>query len=144
MVKVTDAFRLGSAALVVAMLTAAPANAKSIYFYKAGVDRDTYVREYMECDALAGGVRVKPTSIYSNNIYSSAAGAFFSGFFASRERRALIENVLRTCMADKGYRRVAASDPVRKELGKLDEHARVDRLFELAAASTPEGEVLPR
>jgi hypothetical protein len=56
----------------------------------------------------------------------------------------MIENVLRTCMADKGYRRVRASKEMVSELRKLPEKERVDRLFVLASAPAAEGEVLPR
>ncbi|MES2055335.1 MAG: hypothetical protein V4564_05280 [Pseudomonadota bacterium] len=136
--------RYAAAIIATALAVTTPAHAKSVYFHKVGVDREAYARDYTECEALAGGVRVNTTAPYSNNIYAAAAGGFFAGFFGSRERRSLVDNVLRTCMADKGYRRVAASDPVKKDLSKLKDTARVDRLFELAAAPTPEGEILPR
>jgi hypothetical protein len=47
-------------------------------------------------------------------------------------------------MADKGYRRVRASTQLIRELNRLPEKERVDRLFVLAAAPIPEGEVMPR
>jgi hypothetical protein len=59
-------------------------------------------------------------------------------------RRGLTNNVLRTCMTDKGYRRVEVSDAEEKSLRKLKPEARVERLFTLATAPEPEGKVLPR
>ena len=121
-----------------------PSFAKPFYFHKASVDRETFVADYAHCEELAGGVRVERQAVYSPNIYAMAAGSFFAGFFASRERRGMIDNVLRTCMADKGYRRVEATADEWKQLRRLDQKERVDRLFLLAAAPEPAGKVLPR
>ena len=129
-----------------ALIAAAPVTAaEPVYFYKAGVERDRFASDYARCEELALGVEAPPAiSTYATDIYSVAANSFFNGFFRSREKRHMIENVLRTCMADKGYRRVRASRQMIRELGRLPEKERVDRLFALAAAPVPEGEMLPR
>ena len=121
-----------------------PAFAKPFYFHKADVEREAFVAEFSECQELATGVRAPRYHVYSPNIYAAAAGSFFAGFFGSREKRHMMSNVLRTCMADKGYRRVEPTDEIRKGLGKLDEKERVDRLFSLASSPKPQGKVLPR
>ena len=127
------------------LLTAAPASARPIYFHKANVDRDRVASDYGHCEALAGGVRKpEPLATYSPNMYALAVNSLFNGFFQSRQKRKMINNVIRTCMADKGYRRVEASEELVKELDRLGEKARVDRLFTLAGAPEPMGEVLPQ
>jgi hypothetical protein len=132
----------GLIALIAAMPTVA---APPIYFHKPDVDRDRFASDYAYCAELARGVEAPPPiSAYSTDIYSVAANSFFNGFFRSREKRHMIESVLRTCMADKGYRRVRASKQMIRELDRLPERERVDRLFVLAAAPVPEGEVMPR
>ena len=65
-------------------------------------------------------------------------------YFEGSARRGMVNNVLRTCMADKGYRRVEAPPGVRKELNGLDQKEWIDRLFLLAASAEPVGKVLPR
>jgi hypothetical protein len=120
------------------------ASAKPIYFHKAAVDRETFVAEYSECGELAGGVRMPRYNVYSPNMVAMAAGSFFAGFFGSRERRGLVENVLRTCMTDKGYRRVEVPPDVKRELDRLKESERLDRLFMLASSATPVGTILPQ
>jgi hypothetical protein len=131
---------------LVALIAAAPAIAADpVYFHKAAVDRDSFAADYARCSELARGVDAPPPiPAYSTDIYSVAANSFFNGFFRSREKRHMIENVLRTCMADKGYRRVRASKQMLRELNRLPDKERIDRLFVLAAAPMPEGEVLPR
>lgn len=133
---------IGSAGIGV--LLAAQASAGPIYFHKAAVDREAFIADISECNELAGGVRTARYNFYSPNMVSMAAGSFFAGFFGSRERRGIMENVLRTCMTDKGYRRVEASDETKHELDRLREEARLERLFLLAAAPTPVGKVLPQ
>ena len=120
------------------------AQAKSIYFHKPGVDSATAQRNYADCAELAGGVRVARQNVYSDNMYAMAATSFFAGFFASRERRSLVDNVMRTCMADKGYVRVEASRELVKELDRLPEKERVERLYVLSGEAQPKGKVLPR
>lgn len=71
------------------------------------------------------------------------ATAFLNGLLGGRERRDVKESVVRTCMADKGYRRVEAPGDIRAELKQLKDEERVDRLVELASASEPQGKVLP-
>lgn len=121
-----------------------PASARAIYFHKPGVERATVERDYFDCNELAGGVRVAPQNIASGNLYATAAGSFFAGFFRSRERRSLMDNVMRTCMADRGYRRVAASKDLVRELDSLPEKERVERLYAVSAAPEIRGESLPR
>lgn len=123
---------------------AAPAAAETFYFHQPQIARETFVANYGECQELATGVVAPRLQVYSPDIVAAAAGSFFASFFASRERRHMANNVVRTCMADKGYRRVEPTRDVRRQLGKLNDAARVDRLFELAASPTPEGKVLPR
>ncbi|MEO7177607.1 MAG: hypothetical protein ABIW83_02075, partial [Allosphingosinicella sp.] len=81
---------------------------------------------------------------YSPNLYAAAAGAFLAGFMASKAERHMTKNVLRTCMTDKGYRRVEATDAVSDDLKKLDKAERAERLFTLAASPEPAGRVLPQ
>jgi len=131
---------------LLAFVAAAPAGAaQPVYFHKPDVAREQFAADYAHCEELAGGVNAPPPiATYTPDIYSVAANSFFNGFFRSREKRHMIENVLRTCMADKGYRRVRASKEMVSELRKLPEKERVDRLFVLASAPAAEGEVLPR
>jgi hypothetical protein len=63
---------------------------------------------------------------------------------ASKAERQMTRNVLRTCMTEKGYRRVEATDSVSDELKKLDEAQRASRLFTLAASPEPAGRMLPQ
>lgn len=118
--------------------------AKPVYFHKASVDREIFVTDYFDCNELAGAVRAPRYDVYSPNMYAMAAASFFAPFFESSARRGMVNNVLRTCMSDKGYRRVEATADVRKELNRLAEKKRVDRLFLLAASPEPLGKVLPR
>jgi hypothetical protein len=127
-----------------ALLAPTAAAADPVYFYKANVAREAFEADLAECVNLAGGVRVQRQNIYSPNMYALAAGAFLSGFMASKERRQMVENVLRTCMTDKGYRRVRASGSVTDELKKLNEKQRAERLFTLASAAEPAGRLLPQ
>lgn len=129
--------------LLLAMPVAANA-AEPVYFHKAGVEREIFVADLAECNELAGGVRVERMNVYSPNAVSMAAASFFAPIFEGSMRRGMTNNVLRTCMADKGYRRVEVSDLEEKSLRKLKLDARVERLFTLATATEPEGKVLPR
>jgi hypothetical protein len=131
---------------LIALIVAAPAAAvEPVYFHKAEVTRDNFALDYSRCAELARGVEAPPPiSTYSPDIYAAAVNSFFNGFFRSRQKRHMIDNVLRTCMADKGYRRVRASEQMITELNRLPERERVDRLFALAAAPVPQGEVLPK
>jgi hypothetical protein len=127
------------------LLAPIPAAAESVYFHKPNVEREAFEADLSECVQLAGGVRVQRQTVpYSPNIYAAAVGAFLAGFMASKEHRHMTKNVLRTCMTDKGYRRVEATDAVSDELKKLDEAERAARLFALAAAPEPVGRVLPQ
>lgn len=132
------------AGMCLILCPAAGLAAEPVYFHKAGVDRDTFATEYGECDELAGGVRVARMNTYSPNMYAAAAGAFFAPFFEGAERRQKTSNILRTCMADKGYRRVEIAPQLNKELKALEQKQRVDRLFDLAATPEPAGKVQPK
>lgn len=132
-------------AAITVMLPGTPLLAKApFYFHKPNVDHVTFVTDFSECNELAGGVRAPHYSTYSSNMYAMAASSFFAGFFGSREKRSMTDNVLRTCMADKGYRRVEASSDLMKDLNGMEEKERVDRLFVLAASSQPIGKMLPK
>lgn len=132
-------------AAVVLLAIPGAAAAAPIYFHKPSVAREAFQGNLSECVALAGGVgRVLPQTVYSPNIYAAAAGAFLAGFMAAKERRHMIDNVLRTCMTDKGYRRVEASQAATASIKKLDQKAREERLYTLASAPEPDGKVLPR
>lgn len=132
-------------ALAIAVLAPSAARAEPVYFHKPSVEREAFEADLSECVELAGGVR-RPTPYvpYSPNVYAAAAGAFLAGFMASKEQRHMVKNVLRTCMTDKGYRRVEADDSVSDELRKLDKAERASRLFTLASAPEPAGRVLPQ
>ena len=129
----------------IALIVPAAAAAEPVYFHKPDVAREAFEADLSECVELAGGVRVQPQTVpYSANMYAMAAGAFMAGFMASKERRHMTKNVLRTCMTDKGYRRVEATDAVSDELKKLDRAERAERLFILASAPEPAGRILPQ
>jgi hypothetical protein len=132
-------------AVTIAALVPCAALAEPVYFHKPNVEREAFEADLSECVELAGGVRVQPQYVpYSPNVYAAAAGAFLAGFMASKEERHMTKNVLRTCMTDKGYRRVKATDAVSDELKKLGKAERAERLFTLAASPEPAGRVLPQ
>lgn len=115
----------------------------AFYFHKPAVERAAFDSDLGSCIDLAGGASVQRQQAYSPNLYAAAIGGLFSGIMASRTRRAMVVNIMRTCMADKGYQRVVAPKEVLRELDDLDGEAKTARLFELAVAP-PLGEVLPR
>jgi hypothetical protein len=132
-----------AAAILLSLPVAAAA--EPVYFHKPNVEREAFEADLSECVELAGGVQVQRQNVpYSPNMYAMAAGAFLAGFMASKEQRHMTRNVLRTCMTDKGYRRVEATDAVSDELKKLDKTERAARLFTLASAPEPAGRVLPQ
>ena len=127
------------------LLAPAAAAAEPVYFHKPNVEREAFEADLSECVELAGGVRTpRQFQPYSPNIYAAAAGAFLAAFMESKAHRQMTKNVLRTCMTDKGYRRVEAADSVSHELRKLDKAERAARLFTLAASPEPAGRVLPQ
>lgn len=113
------------------------------YFHKAEVGREAYMADVGECSALAGGVRVENRTIYSANAYQQMASAFFAPLFAGAERRRIQSRVERTCMADKGYRRMTVDKPTIKAIRQLEGKARLDRLFAFASAAIPVGKEMP-
>jgi len=133
--------------IIAALLLALPASAFAgpVYFHKAEVPREAFEQDLAECVELAGGVNVQTQYVpYSPSPYAAAAGAFLASIMASKQERHMTKNVLRTCMTDKGYRRVEANDSVSEELKKLNKAERAERLFTLAAAPEPTGKVLPQ
>jgi len=137
--------RASRAIAAILLLVPGAAWAEPVYFHKPNVERDAFQEDLSECVQLAGGVgRPDQPYVYSPNLYAAAVGAFLAGFMASKQRRQMVGNVLRTCMTDKGYRRVKASDDVEKELHRLDREQREERLFTLASAPEPAGRVLPQ
>jgi hypothetical protein len=139
--------RPGIKLIAAASLLAAPAaaSAEPVYFHKPNVERAAFEADLAECVQLAGGVEAPDQPyVYSPNIYAAAAGAFVAAFMAAKQKRKMVGNVLRTCMTDKGYRRVKASDSVSDELGKLNRKQREERLFTLASAPDPAGRLLPQ
>lgn len=139
-------YKLRIAALAMAALLPGSAAhaAKPVYFHKPGVPREAFIADYSECQELAGGVRRPDIFVYSNNMITMAAGNFFAAFFEGDEMRDMQRNVMRTCMADKGYRRVEVTHARYKEVRELKDEAQLQALFDLAAAETPMGKVLPR
>jgi hypothetical protein len=136
---------VGALAGAALLLAPAPAAAEPVYFHKANVERAVFEADLAECVELAGGVQPPTTpAVYSPNLYAVAATAFLAGFMNARQRRRMAGNVLRTCMADKEYRRVEATEATAKELKKLGEKERAERLFTLSSAPEPEGTVLPQ
>jgi hypothetical protein len=135
---------VGGLAIAMAVLVPGSALAEPVYFHKANVEREAFEADLSECVELAGGVQVQRQYIYSPNLYAAAAGAFLAGFMASKQERQMTRNVLRTCMTDKGYRRVEATEAAADELKKLNKAERAERLFTLAASPEPAGRVLPQ
>jgi hypothetical protein len=137
--------RFGAAVAAALLVAPTGAAAGPVYFHKASVERAAFEADLAECVELAGGVqRQSIPGVYSPNLYAVAATAFLAGFMESRQRRRMSENVLRTCMTDKDYRRVEATEAAAKELKKLGEKERAERLFTLSSAPEPEGRVLPQ
>jgi hypothetical protein len=135
--------------LVLAVLSgaaaAAPAQAgKPYYWHKAGVSRETFRSEAMECEELALAARPpRVQAPYSPNPIAAGVGGLLSGFMNARARRQMGETNMRRCMASKGYSRIAVSGKVVDEVGRLKGEARVDRMAEMAAAEPPLGPTLP-
>jgi len=137
-------YRAIALALAIALPIGSALAEPAFYFHKPLVDRATFDGEFGSCIELASGASVQRTQIHSPNPHAAAIGGFFGGIMASRERRAMVLSVMRTCMADKGYQRIAASKEVLRELSPLKDDEKAARLFDLATASAPVGEVLPR
>jgi hypothetical protein len=137
------------AALICLALVPAPARAEDpYYFHKAGTSRETYAADVEYCAGLAGGASAPRYTayVYSPSIAVSAAGTFigslFAGLAARAELRRKVSRIERTCMADKGYRRLALDKQTDREIDKLEGVARLDRMFALVAAENPTGKVL--
>ncbi len=138
-----------AAAVALAMVAASSASSAAagepVYFHKAGVERDAFTADLAYCLELARGVDAPPSPyVYTPNLIAVGVVSFLNGMMRSRERRHMIDSVVRTCMADKGYRRVEATKAIGKELEKLPEKERVERFYTFAAAPEPQGKLLPR
>jgi hypothetical protein len=147
---------IGKAALAAggaALLASSPAVAGDHYYFnKPGVTREAYAADVAECAELAAGARAKPQGmpvyVTYQNTAAGAAGAaigllfvgLLSGSAAKKERRMMRRVVERTCMADKGYARMAVEDEVVEDIDKVAEDSqRLDRMFALAASAKPIG-----
>jgi len=128
----------------IALLESGAVAEPAYYFHKPSVDRSTFESELGGCLELGSGVSVRQAYAYSPTPYAAAIGGFFGGIMASRERRAIVLNIMRTCMADKGYRRVVAPKEVVSKLAALGNEDKTSGLFDLATAAAPLGKVLPR
>jgi hypothetical protein len=131
--------------VAIALVAPAAASAEPVYFHKPEVARDAFEADLSECVQLAGGVQAPDQPyVYSPNLYAVAVTAFLAGFMAAKQKRQMVKNVLRTCMTDKGYRRVKATEAVSDELERLNRKQREERLFTLASAPEPAGTLLPQ
>lgn len=135
-----------AAAAAATLLGATAASAgPRYYFNKPGVPLETYMADIAECGELAGGARAKDVYVpYSPNPWAAGAGAFFGALMRGAETRRLRASIERTCMADKGYRRMEVETAVIKEIETLpNEKARLERLFALASSDKPIGKRVP-
>ena len=124
-----------------AAVTASPAAAaQPVYYNKAGVAQERYAEDYGECSELAGGVARPRTLVISNSPIAAAAGSFFAALLDGAEQRNLMRMVLRTCMADKGYRRIRMSEISEAQIGKLKGADKEAAIYRMASADTIEGE----
>jgi len=132
------------AALPALCLSTPAAAGEPYYFHQPGIDRETYAADVTVCRELAGMGTVGSTPMpYSANIYAAMANAFLSGFLRGAEERRHQAAIERTCMADKGYARVAIAKTELKRIRELPgDEARMDALFTLAAAEEKMGKDL--
>lgn len=107
------------------------------------MSREAFDGDLGSCVELAGGVSIQRQTVATPNPFAAAAAAFMGGLMAARERRAFTANIMRTCMADRGYRRIGAPKPILAEVQMLEGSERLSRLFELAAQPAA-GTELPR
>lgn len=136
--------RVAICALIATALPA-PAAARLVYFNRAGVEPAMFTADVLECESLASGVNAPAVSgPYTPNLYAVAVTAFLSGFLNARTRRDMVDNVLRTCMVDKGYRRIEAVDEDEDMLRRLPDGERLARLAAFAADPDSKGKQLPR
>jgi hypothetical protein len=133
-------------AICLAGLAATPAQAGDHYYWhKAGVDRDTFRAEAVECEEMALAARPpRVQAPYTPNPIAAGVGGLLSGFMNAKARRQMGETNMRRCMASKGYSRISVPGKVVDEVGRLEGEARIDRMAEMAAAEPPLGPVLPQ
>jgi hypothetical protein len=131
------------------LVPAGPALAEEpYYFHKAGVARERYMDDVNECAELSGGVRAPHYQFYATgpnpaaNAIAAGIGSFFAAMAEGRERRRLISQVERTCMADKGYRRRSLEKTTFQQIKTMDDTAKIERMFVLVAAPQPSGKEL--
>jgi hypothetical protein len=137
------------------LLGATPAHARDYYFFnKQGVTRQDYLADRVTCDNLAGATthRGPDMTAANNQIWqnpnlsvgqaAAAAGiaSFMLAFVAASERRRLVRQVERICLADKGYRRFEMRKEAYRAIEKSPEMSvRIDKWFALASADKPDG-----
>jgi hypothetical protein len=135
---------LGMLAMPLVVASSPAAAGEPYYFHKPGVDRATYVADATFCLELAGGVEAPGTPyVYTPNLYAAAFVGLLGGIMNSRTQRAHSQQVERTCMADRGYARITIDKASLKRVRNLEGEARMDAMFELAAAPVPHGKELP-
>lgn len=133
---------------LIALWSASARAEEPYYFHKQAVSREAYAADVERCAQLSGGIRGKSYSVQPLNpnapyaVESAAIATLFIGFLQRAEQRRMMSRVERTCMADKGYQRRSIDKPLYREIRKLDDKARLDRLFELVAAPQPIGKAL--
>lgn len=132
--------------LILLILSPAVAHAADPYYFnRPGVERATFIAECAECAELAGGAKTAAApSLYSPDMYTAMANAFFGGSLKGAEDRRMKRSVERICMADKGYARMAVADDAFDPILKMEGEPRVAALFALASSSTPIGKKLPQ
>lgn len=142
-----------------ALMLAAPVAARDYYFFnKPGVSRQDYLADRLLCDQLAGNSKVQSpdmtaanTQIWQNPGLSTgqaaaAAGitSFLLSFVQAAERRRMVRQIERICLADKGYRRFEMDKQAFQQIEKIEDAAlRIDSWFQLASAAQPAGKEMP-
>lgn len=146
-----------SAAL--AFMLPKPVLARDYYFFnKPGVTRQDYLSDRLLCDQLAGSsTALRPDmtaatrQIWQNpNLSTGQAAAaagitsFMLSFVQAAERRRMVRQIERICLADKGYRRFEMNKDAYKVIENVDDDAlRIDGWFQLASSIEPLGKEMP-
>ena len=133
--------------------------AREYYFFnKPGVTRQDYLSDRLHCDQLAGGsTTMRPDmtaatrQIWQNpNLSTGQAAAaagitsFMLSFVQAAERRRMVRQIERICLADKGYRRFEMNKDAYKEIENVEDDAlRIDGWFQLASSVEPLGKEMP-
>lgn len=154
-------FRSCAAVVAIASIAAPAYAAGSYYFNKPGISREIYVADVSECRELAGdpinkhkndnkNVYVNNEKVFTVRHQNTTAGYVGLGItdavivaLISGESRKLKRVVERTCMADKGYRRMQLDDSAVREIKMINnDRERADKFFSLAASENPLGKEL--